>query len=101
MDDIEPPETYDTFLQTLSYASPSDAKPLETAWTIRVFTDSEYSSNMVRKKYKPVDRKVRPVPSYMPDPNRQTFKHVEIPLLPPLSSKVPALSEFVPTERIT
>ena len=67
----------------------------------RVFTDSVYASNMVQKKYKPVDRKVRLVPSYMPDPNRQTFKHVEIPLLPPLSSEVPALSEFVPTEQIT
>ena len=47
LDDIELPETYDTFLQTLSYVSPSDAKPLEIAWTKYVFTDSEYSSNMV------------------------------------------------------
>ena len=101
LDDMEPPESYDALLQTLSYASPSDAKPLETAWTKRVFTENVYSTNVVRKKYKPVDRKVCPVPSYMPDPSGQTFKRVEIPPLPPLSFEVPTLSEFIPTERIT
>lgn len=101
LDSIEPPETYDTFLRTLSYAAHTDAKPLDSAWTRRVFAEEPYLSNAVRKKYKPVDRKVRPVPTYMPDPNGQVFKRVEIPDLSPLPFDVPRLVNFVPTERIT
>ena len=100
-DNLDPPETYDTLLQTLSYVAPLGAKPLESPWTTRVFS-AQYSSNLaVRKKYKPVDRKVRPVPSFMPDPSGQVFKCVEIPDLPALPFKATALINFVPTEHIT
>lgn len=56
--------------------------------------------NAVRR-YKPVDRKVRPVLSYMPDPQGQILKHVIIPDLPPLPFSVPTLCEFTPTEHVS
>jgi hypothetical protein len=102
LDSIEPPETYDALLRTISYAAHPDARPVDSAWTRRVFAEEPYWSNVAtRKKYKPVDRKVRPVPTYMPDPNGQVFKRVEIPDLPPLPFDVPQLADFVPTQRIT
>ena len=98
---LDPPETYDTLLLNLAYAAPLEAKPLKSPWTARVFS-KQYSSNLaVRKKYKPVDCKVRPVPSYMPDPSGQVFKHVEIPELPSLPFETTALTKFIPTARIT
>jgi hypothetical protein len=48
-----------------------------------------------------VDKKVRPVPSYMPDPAGQVFLPVIIPLLPSLPLDPPPLAEFKPTERLT
>ena len=100
-DILDPPETYDTLLQTLAYAAPLKAKPLESPWTTRVFSE-RYSSNLaVRKKYKPVDCKVRPVPSFMPDPSRQVFKCIEIPELPALPFESTTLTRFEPTEQIT
>lgn len=99
-DIFDPPETYDTFLQTLAYAAPLGARPVKSPWTNRVFSESYSSSLAVRKRYKPVDRKVRPVPSYMPDPSGQVFKRVEIPELPSLPFETTALTKFVPTERI-
>ncbi|RDB30717.1 hypothetical protein Hypma_006006 [Hypsizygus marmoreus] len=54
-----------------------------------------------RTKYKTVDRKVCPVPSYMPDESNQMFQPVTIPQLPPLSLNPPLLENFVPTERLT
>ncbi|RDB30945.1 hypothetical protein Hypma_004878 [Hypsizygus marmoreus] len=56
---------------------------------------------VTRTKYKTVDRKVRPVPSYMPDESNQMFQPVTIPQLPPLSLNPPLLENFVPTERLT
>ena len=100
-DILDPPETYDTLLRTLAYAAPLEARPIQSPWTNRVFNESYSSSLTVRKKYKPVDRKVRPVPSYMPDPGGQIFKHVEIPELPSLPLATTALIKFTPTERIT
>lgn len=67
----------------------------------RVFAEDPYSSNLAPKKYKPVDHKVQPVPTYMPDLNGQVFKCVEIPDLSPLPFNVPHLVNFVPTEHIT
>ena len=52
-------------------------------------------------KYKPVDKKVRPVPSYMPDPAGQVFLPVEIPQLPLLPLDPPQCQNFVPTRRLS
>ena len=98
---IEPPEAYDLLLRVLSYAAPTNPKPIELNWMQRVFPEETYQTNVVRRKYKPIDHKVRPVPSYMPNPQGQVLKRVIIPDLSPLPFTVPALTDFVPTECIT
>jgi hypothetical protein len=98
-----PPETYDPLLRTLSFAAPEGTKPIISPWTLRALTEEPYclTVNAARKRYKPVDRKVRPVPTYMPDPVGQIFKRVMIPDLSPLPLDIPFLSDFTPTERLT
>ena len=98
--ELEPPDTYDLILQNIAHCSPRTSRPLFTPWTQRAFT---YESNplQMRTKYKTVDRKVRPVPSYMPDPAGQVFLPVTIPQLPLLPLDPPPLSKFLPTKRLT
>ena len=98
--ELEPPETYDFILQNVAHCSPQTSRPLLTPWTRRALT---YESNplQTRTKYKTVDKKVRPVPSYMPDPAGQVFRPVTIPLLPPLPLDPPCLQDFVPTQRLS
>ena len=68
---ILPPETYDSLLRTAIYAAPTDSSLITTSWTTRVLAPSPRFLYAAKRKYKPVDRKVRPVPSYMPDPAGQ------------------------------
>ena len=98
--DLEPPDAYDKILQNVAHCTPRTSRPLLTPWTRRAFT---YESNplQTRTKYKTVDKKVRPVPSYMPDPAGQVFLPVTIPSLPPLPLDPPSRLEFVPTQRLT
>ena len=98
--DLEPPDTYDFILQIIAHCSPRKSRPLLTPWTRRALT---YESNplQTRTKYKTVDKKVRPVPSYMPDPAGQVFHPVIIPSLPPLPLDPPLLQDFVPTQRLS
>ncbi|KAF8222968.1 hypothetical protein L208DRAFT_1319568, partial [Tricholoma matsutake] len=64
--------------------------------------DPSYSSSAAQKcKYKPVDRKVWPVPTYMPDPAGQVFKTITIPELTPLPLNPPYLADFEPTIHLT
>jgi len=100
LSDLEPPETYDLILQNIAHCTPRTSKLLVTPWTRRAFT---YESNplQMRTKYKTVDKKVRPVPSYMPDPAGQVFRPVIIPSLPPLPLDPPFLRDFVPTQRLS
>ncbi|KAI9063702.1 hypothetical protein FKP32DRAFT_1549662, partial [Trametes sanguinea] len=51
--------------------------------------------------YKPVARKVRPVPTNMPDLSAQTFKPLILDPPPPLPTYPPTLDEFSPTERLS
>lgn len=97
---LEPPETYDFILQKVAHCSPRSSRPFLTPWTRHALT---YESNPLqsRTKYKPVDKKVRPVPSYMPDPSGQVFLPVLIPRLPSLPLDPPLLQEFVPTQRLS
>lgn len=104
------PESYDNLLKRVAYASPTPIKPRTTPWTSRVFEVDEIregnvvlSANVLQQKmkYKPVDRKVRPVPSYMPHPEGQVFRPVLIDALPPLPKDPPLLAEFVPTTKLT
>jgi len=96
-----PPETYDSLLRSFYYAAPSSSTPLETSWTQRALTEGRTWRTNAARKYKPVDRKVRPVPTYMPDPAGQVFKPIIIPELAPLPLDPPLLTDFEPTSRLT
>ena len=101
---LDPPESYDSLLRTFSFAASKSTNPLDSSWTRRAlsWSDSAYSYPIARKrKYKPVDRKVRPVPTYMPDPTGQVFKPITIPELTPLPLNPPYLAAFEPTARLT
>jgi hypothetical protein len=99
---LDPPEVYDSLLRANFYAAQRSVVPLDTPWTRRALSDDSYRVvRAARKKYKPVDRKVRPVPSYMPDPAGQVFKPVVIPELEPLPLDPPFLADFEPTPRLT
>ena len=98
--ELEPPKAYDLILQNVAHCSPRTSRPLLTPWTRRALV---YESNPLQKrtKYKTVDKKVRPVPSYMPDPAGQVFRPVEIPTLPLLPLDPPFLQDFVPSKRLS
>jgi len=98
--ELEPPETYDFILQKIAHCSPRTSHPLSTPWTKCALV---YDSNplQMRTKYKTVDKKVQPVPSYMPDPAGQTFLPVLIPPLPILPLNPPLLTQFRPSKRLT
>ncbi|KAJ3870981.1 hypothetical protein F5051DRAFT_341484, partial [Lentinula edodes] len=66
---------------------------LHSPWTDRAIANLYYrdsytaaSKKTPKRKYKPVDRKVRPVPTYFPDPRAQEFK--EVPAAVPLKLPV-------------
>lgn len=94
---LTPPDTYDSLLRTVSYAAPLSAVPYATDWTRRAFSEQTYNASPV-KHYKPVDRKVRPVPSYMPNPDGQVFKPIIIEKPPPLPFNPPPLADFKVSE---
>ncbi|KAF7371577.1 Retrovirus-related Pol polyprotein from transposon 17.6 [Mycena venus] len=87
--------------------------PMDTPWTRRVFASHAtslessvsfpltFDSFPVRRRYKRVDRKVRSVPTYMPNPSAQVFRPVIIPTPEPLPTHPPPISEFIPTDRLT
>ena len=98
--ELEPPAAYDFILQNIAHSSPRTSRPLSTPWTRRALT---YDSCPLQTKtrYKTVDKKVRLVPSYMPDPAGQVFLPVIIPSLPSLPLDPPRLADFIPTKRLT
>lgn len=79
---IDPPDSSDRLLQDYIAASPIPLTPVPSAWRKRV--QMHYSVTVALKRYKPIDRKVCPVPSYMPNPFTQKFKPIAIPELMPL-----------------
>ncbi|KIJ30692.1 hypothetical protein M422DRAFT_267736 [Sphaerobolus stellatus SS14] len=76
--------------------------PSYPGWTKRALIDN---TNIIEshgaRRYKPVDRKVRPVPTYMPNPAAQQFKPIPLPHVLPLPFFPPPISEFRPTSRLT
>ena len=104
---LDPPASYDTLLRQAEYAMDAPASPFASAWSARALSSHFPSTLTTRsvsagaRKYKPVDRKVRPVPTYMPNPSAQKFKPVTIPVPDHLPHNPPPRSEFVPTERLT
>jgi hypothetical protein len=72
---ILPPESFDSILRMMIYAAPANTTLIDTPWTTCAWAPPSYMTSLATKhKYKPVDRKVRPVPTYMPDPAGQEFK---------------------------
>ena len=98
--DLEPLKAYNLILQNIAHCSPRTSRPLLTPWTQWALV---YKSNPLQKctKYKTIDKKVRPVPSYMPDPARQVFCPVVIPSLPLLPLDLPSLQDFIPMAHLS
>ncbi|KIP01284.1 hypothetical protein PHLGIDRAFT_80760, partial [Phlebiopsis gigantea 11061_1 CR5-6] len=53
------------------------------------------------RKYKPVDRKVRPVPTYMPNSSAQVFKPIPIEDPEPLPHHPIPYAQIIPTARLS
>ncbi|KAJ7104910.1 hypothetical protein C8R44DRAFT_639725, partial [Mycena epipterygia] len=67
-----------------SYLRTTNSDPtsvVSTPWTDRAIADLPLSAVAVKRKYKPVHRKVRPVPTYMPNPEAQFFREIPPPQL--------------------
>ena len=80
---LEPPKAYKFILQNVAHCVPRLSHPLSTPWTQRALSYDLFPLQ-TRTKYKTVNRKVRPVPIYMPDLAGQVFLPVIIPSLPSL-----------------
>lgn len=96
---VDPPECYDYLLRMAEYASAVPIAPLPTLWVSRALSEHSYAS--YGAKYKPVSHKVRPVPTYMPNPAAVVFKPIVIGDLEPLTTSPRPLSDFIPTERLS
>ena len=79
----------------------SPSSPFITPWTLRALSSHSASVAVGVRKYKPVDRKVRPVPTYMPNPSAQKFRPIPLPSTLPLPHHPPSLSSFVPSARLS
>ena len=96
---VDPPSTFDSLLRQAEYSSLGPISPLFRPWVNRALSNHTYGS--YGTKYKPVSQKVRPVPTYMPNPEAIVFKPINVGVLPPLTNCPRPLAEFIPTARIT
>ena len=99
--ECSPPESYDEIMRQALYAAPEGSTPLYTPWTNRVLENEKNYQSCGARKYKPVHRKVRPVPSYMPDAKGQEFKPIPLPEILPLPLDPPSITNFKCTGRLT
>ncbi|KAJ3504975.1 hypothetical protein NMY22_g17741 [Coprinellus aureogranulatus] len=102
---LQPPDSYDHLLRKVSHSIPF-SHVLKTPWTLRALPEHFPLENRhvlatAKRRYKPVDRKVRPVPTYMPNPIAQQYKPIPEPVLTPLPIHPPPRSLHTPTERMT
>ena len=95
LSNIIPPPSFDSLIMdylSLKGVSPSDVIP--SPWTDRILDTTNYfhsssagsgaKPKTPKRKYKPVHLKVRPVPTYFPDPQAQQFKEIPSPTPTPL-----------------
>lgn len=99
--ELVPPDSYDFLLRSAEFALDTPSQPFLTPWTSRALASYTPNVSAAVRRYKPVDRKVRPVPTYMPNPSAQKFKPIPAPEPAPLSHHPRPLSEFVETGRLT
>ncbi|KAJ7247154.1 hypothetical protein B0H12DRAFT_1304696 [Mycena haematopus] len=79
---LNPNPSFDFMIR--SYINGTNCDPrsvIPTPWTSRALADLPLSALATKKKYKPVHRKVRPVPTYMPNPEAQFFREIPPPNL--------------------
>ncbi|KIL54696.1 hypothetical protein M378DRAFT_182445 [Amanita muscaria Koide BX008] len=82
-------------------AAPESSSPATTPWVSRNLQEEIDYYSFGARKYKPVHKKVRPVPSYMPDARSQEFKPIPIPDISPLPLRVESRSNFVQNGRLS
>ena len=97
---LNPPIEYDSLLRHIAYTNFIRMTPLKSPWVQRALVNNPLPVSAMRR-YKPVDRKVRPVPTYMPNPSAQKFQSIPTPILTPLPHEPPLRTSFIPTERLT
>ena len=95
-----PPHVFDSLLSSVISVSASHLSPLRSPWVDRVL-GMQVASSSAAKRYKPVARKVRPVPTYMSTPSAQLLRPIEEPEPKPLPTNPPSRHEFKPTSRLT
>lgn len=96
-----PSDSFDYLLRSVEYSMSTPTKPFITPWTLRALSSHDSYISAGVRKYKPVDRKVRPVPSYMPNLSAQVFKLIVIDDPVPLPHHPSSLSSFKPSEHLT
>ncbi len=83
-----PNESYDRLISDYVTCTNTDISSIvSTPWTVQALTDqfiysaaATKSPLVSKKKYKPVHRKHRPVPTYMPNPEVQYFREIPTPI---------------------
>ena len=94
--DLYPNDTYDSLIHDyIQYTDVDTSQIISTPWTDRVLGDKLYLTNpsssvstnalATKKRYKPVHRKVWPVPTFMLNPEAQRFYDI----LPPVPTLLP------------
>ena len=96
----EPPLSFDRLLRSAIFASSPVFKPIHSPWLNRVLGVCTASTSAA-KRYKPVARKVRPVPTYMPTLSAQALRPIDSPIIPTLPANPPSRQQFKPTLRLT
>jgi hypothetical protein len=96
MDDSSEPSFSDTDLILNSADVPSSLGLL-----IPSSSDEMVTGDARATRYKPVHRKVRPVPTYMPNPSAQVFQPIKLPSMDPLTHHPPPIEDFIPSLRLT
>ncbi|EMD37676.1 hypothetical protein CERSUDRAFT_73522 [Gelatoporia subvermispora B] len=93
-----PPRSYDYLLQTVRATLPR-SEPVASAWVSRAF--AVYEGSVSGTRYKPVSKKVRPVPTSMPNLSAQKFKAIMVGELPSLTTNPSPWRKFEGSERIS
>jgi hypothetical protein len=79
---LSPNPSFDFMIRSYLRTTNSDPNSvLSSPWTDRALADLPLSALATKRKYKPVHRKVRPVPTYMPNPEAQFFGEIPLPKL--------------------
>jgi hypothetical protein len=105
-----PDSSYDTMIRSYLLCTNTDLDSVvSTPWTDRALTDYRLARTSAaakaplvgKKRYKPVHRKVRPVPSYMPNPEAHFFREIPRTTLTDLPTHPPDYRKLKFGRRVT